>query len=448
MCEQHEPIPDNLTTRRDFLRTSVLGGALSWTVPTFIASTFDSLHAQAAHTANFATGRDAPILVVMQLAGGNDGLNTVVPFTDDNYYKNRPRLGIKPDKLLKLNDDLGLPDYLKDFKELYDGGHLSIVNGVGYPNPNRSHFRSTEIWHTGSDAERFEAYGWIGRYFDNACTGADPSVGIALSKQAPQAFSAEIPKGISLDRPEQYGFRPSGNQDERKMQKAAYDELSMDDEEEAGGTIMEVGGQTNPNLDPLDFLERTAMDAQMTSDQIKKIAKEGKNEINYPRNRLADQLSLVSRLISGGMPTRIYYVSQGGYDTHQNQENTHKRNLTQLGESMKAFLADLKKKGLDQQVMVMTFSEFGRRVKENGTRGTDHGAAAPLFLFGSKLTPGLMGKYPSLAKKDLDKGDLKYSTDFRSVYATLLQNWMGLPPSQTNKILKGSFPALPLGVRT
>ncbi|MEM1060167.1 MAG: DUF1501 domain-containing protein [Verrucomicrobiota bacterium] len=447
MCEHAEPLPENLTTRRAFLRSTVLGGALSWTVPTFIASTFDTLHAAAAAGGPVATGRDAPILVLMQLAGGNDGLNTVVPYANDDYHKARPNLRLKRDRLLPLNDELALPNYLKDFKALYDDGQLSIINGVGYPNPNRSHFRSTEIWHTASDAKRYEAHGWIGRYFDHACEGADPAVGVALSKQAPQAFTSAAPKGISLSHPEKFGFHPTGNKDQRAQQTMAYERLSHDDDH-SGGTVMEVGGQpADPNQDPLDFLERTAMDAQMTSDQIKKIARTTKNEVPYPRNQLANQLALVSQLISGGMPTRIYYVSQGGYDTHHNQQNNHQRNVSQLGESVRAFLADLKAKGLDRQVMVMTFSEFGRRVKENGTRGTDHGAAAPLFLFGSRLTPGLLGRYPSLAKPDLDKGDLKYSTDFRSVYATVLQNWMGLAPAQTRTILKGSFPVLPLGVR-
>lgn len=447
MCDFHEPTPTNLTTRRNFLRGTVLGGALSWTVPTFIASTFDSLQATTTSATQFATGKDAPILVVMQLAGGNDGLNTIVPYTNDDYYKARPRLALQRDKLLPLNDELAVPEYLTGFKDLYDEGMLSVLNGVGYPNPNRSHFRSTEIWHTASDSEKFETHGWLGRYFDNACQGADPAVGIALTKEAPQAFTATTPTGISISKPEKYGFVPTGSKGEKALQKQTYEQLSYDDEDDAGATVMEVGSKVDPSVDPLDFLERTAMDAQMTSEEIKKVAKSTKNEVRYPGNRLSQQLSLVARLIAGGMPTRVYYVSQGGYDTHQNQANTHQRNLSQLAESMKAFLADLRKLGLDQQVMVMTFSEFGRRVKENGTAGTDHGAAAPVFLFGQNIKPGLLGGYPSLAKKDLVKGDLKYHTDFRSVYATLLQNWMHLTPQQTGTILKGKFPTLPIGVR-
>lgn len=448
MCDFHEPTPENLTTRRDFLRTTVLGGALSWSVPSFLASTFDTLQASTTSATQFATGKDAPILVVMQLAGGNDGLNTIVPYTNDDYYKARPQLAHKRDKLLPLNDELAVPQHFSAFKDLYDNGQVSILNGVGYPNPNRSHFRSTEIWHTASDSERFERHGWLGRYFDNACSGSDPAVGIALTKEAPQAFSGDGASGISLSRPEKYGFEPTGHKQERQMQRSAYEQLNLDEDEDAGATIAEVGIPNNPNVDPLDFLERTAMDAQLSSDQIKRVARETKNEAKYPRNNLANQLSLVARLIAGGMPTRVYYVSQGGYDTHQNQVGAHQRNITQLADSMKAFLADLKALGLEKQVMVLTFSEFGRRVKENGTAGTDHGAAAPLFLFGENITPGLLGAYPSLAEKDLEKGDLKFHTDFRSVYSTLLQNWMQLSPDQTREILKGTFPTLPIGVRT
>src|SRR5688500_10626222 len=199
---------DYLKTRREFLRTSVLGGAVTWTVPAFLSQTFNALHADAANTFQPTTGKDGTILVVLQLAGGNDGLNTVVPVTNDHYHKARPALGLKSN-LHKLNDDFALHPSLTAFKELYDAGQLSIVHGVGYPNPNRSHFRSTEIWHTASDANKFEKYGWLGRYFDNACKGSDPTVGLSVGRQTPQAFTGPRPLGISLDNPETY--RMAGN---------------------------------------------------------------------------------------------------------------------------------------------------------------------------------------------------------------------------------------------
>src|SRR2546421_5673387 len=197
----------SLRTRREFLRTTVLGGALSWTVPTFLANTFSALQSEAADSATqVATGRDSTILVVLQMAGGNDGLNTVVPHSNDHYHRARPKIGLSQKDLLPLNDDVALNASLTGFKELYDAGQLSIIQGVGYPNPNRSHFRSTEIWQTASDSERFEKYGWLGRYFDNTCNGCDPTVAVNIGRQMPQAFDAKHPKGVSMDNPQNYRF--------------------------------------------------------------------------------------------------------------------------------------------------------------------------------------------------------------------------------------------------
>src|SRR6516162_9520489 len=228
-----------LQTRREFLRHTVLGGALSWTVPSFLANTFAALQADAADKATqTATGRDGTILVVLQMAGGNDGLNTVVPFANDHYHRARPRLGLSAEKVLKLNDELGLHPNLAGFKELYDAGHLGIVQGVGYPNPNRSHFRSTEIWQTASDSQKFEKYGWVGRYFDNACKGCDPTVGVSIGRQMPQAFAAKVPMGVSLENPQSYRYMS----DERGMSgeiEESYRKLNAPDKpmmtENAGG---------------------------------------------------------------------------------------------------------------------------------------------------------------------------------------------------------------------
>ncbi|MBC8095549.1 MAG: DUF1501 domain-containing protein, partial [Akkermansiaceae bacterium] len=196
-----------LQTRREFLRGTVLTSALAWTVPTFLANTFSALQADAADKATqITTGRDASILVILQMAGGNDGLNTVVPFGNDFYRQARPRIGIGADQVLKLNDQVGLHPALGAFKGLYDAGQLSVIQGVGYPNPNRSHFRSTEIWQTASDSNRFEKYGWLGRYFDNACAGCDPTVGINVGRQTPQAFASRNAKGVSVDNPGNYRF--------------------------------------------------------------------------------------------------------------------------------------------------------------------------------------------------------------------------------------------------
>lgn len=438
-----------LKTRRAFLRDTMLGSAMAWTVPTFLANTFSALQADAADSATqITTGKDGTILVVLQMAGGNDGLNTVVPFSNEHYQKGRRTLTLTANKVLKLNDTLGLNPGLEGFKNLFDAGQLSVVQGIGYPNPNRSHFRSTEIWQTASDSEKFEKYGWIGRYFDNACAGADPTVGINIGRQTPQAFAAKKPMGISLDNPQNYRF-VSGEKAKRGEMDAAeksYRELNSPEMEmspnaDAGGSIGAIGGHIAHTGSPLDFIERTAMDAQVSSDKILAISNKVKNTASYPASQLGNSLKLVSRLIGGGLTTRIFYVSQGGYDTHTNQANAHERLLRDLGDSVKAFTEDLKAQGNFPRVLVMTFSEFGRRVSENANGGTDHGAAAPMFVIGEKIKSGLLGKYPSLAPEDLVNGDLKYTVDFRTVYAGVLEGWL---KTKSEPVLGKKFSSLPI----
>jgi len=425
-----------LKTRREFLQTSVLGASLAWTVPSFLAQTFSALHAQAVDSATpSATGRDSEILVVLQMAGGNDGLNTLVPFANDHYFRARPRLGLPVNTVLKLNDELGFHPGLSAFKDLFDSGHLSIIQGVGYPNPNRSHFRSTEIWQTASDANKFEKHGWIGRYFDSACKGAEPTVGVNIGRQTPQAFASSKPVGVSLDNPENYRFASSDQPEEgetaasepffRKLNRPAAP-LEMDGASSvnAGASIGSLTGRASVGGSPLDYLERVALDAQVSSDKILGLSRSIANKATYPVSPLANSLKLVARLIGGGLPTRIFYVSQGGYDTHTNQVGAHERLLKDLGDSVKAFISDLKAQGNFQRVLMMTFSEFGRRVAENANGGTDHGAAAPLFVRGDKVKAGLLGKQPSLDPADLANGDLKFTTDFRSVYAGILERWL------------------------
>jgi uncharacterized protein (DUF1501 family) len=435
-----------LQTRREFLRTSVLGGALTWTIPAFLANTFSALQAQAADSATqTATGKDSSILVILQLAGGNDGLNTVIPYSSDYYHRARPRIGVDPKTVLKLNDDIALHPSLAGFKELYDAGNLSIVQGIGYPNPNRSHFRSTEIWQTASDADKFDTYGWIGRYFDNACRGADPTVGVSIGRQMPQAFAAATPTGVSLDNPQSYRYNAGGQHmadGEMSPEEESYRELNRpEDADNSGATVGSVSGPTIQRGSAIDFLERTALDAQVSSDKILAISRKVQNKATYPNGQLANGLKLVAKLIAGGLPTRVYYVSQGGYDTHTNQIGQHQRLLQDLGDSVKAFAADLKDMGASDRVMLMTFSEFGRRVAENANGGTDHGAAAPMFVIGPKVKAGLQGRYPSLAPADLVNGDIAYNVDFRSVYAGILEEWL---QTKSAPILGRQFDPLPL----
>lgn len=423
-----------LQTRRKFLRTTVLGSALSWTVPAFLADTFNALHADAADSATqIATGKDSTILVVLQMAGGNDGINTVVPYSNDYYHQARPRIGLTADQVLKINGDVGFHNALSGFKDLYDAGELSVIQGVGYPNPNRSHFRSTEIWQTASDSEQIEKYGWIGRYFDNACAGADPAVGVTIGNQLPEAFFAKKPMGIVFNNPQNYRFISGDHarMGQPDMTDEAYkklNELEMNnplEEENSGATVASLpAGMPMQGGRAVDFITRTALDAQMSSDEVRSIAGRVRNQSEYPPSQLGTSLATVAKLIGGGLATRVYYVSQGGYDTHTNQVATQQRLLKDLGDSMKSFVADLKAQGNMQRVLVMTFSEFGRRVAENANGGTDHGAAAPMFVVGNKVKAGLLGRYPSLAPQDLFQGDVRYNVDFRSVYAGVLENWL------------------------
>lgn len=437
-----------LHTRREFLRRTVLGSSLAWTVPMFLADTFAALQAEAADKATqIETGKDATILVVLQMAGGNDGINTVVPFANDHYHKARPKIGLKATDVLQLNDQIGLHPAMKGFKELYDAGQLSIIQGVGYPNPNRSHFRSTEIWQTASDSNRVEKNGWIGRYFDNACAGADPTVGVVIGNQLPQAFFAAKPKGIVFNNPQNYRFMASGDTEEsyKKLNDAEMSGMQMDDvpdNSNSGGSIaMLPAGMPMTGGRAVEFISRTALDAQHSSDEVRAIAAKVQNTAVYPGSQLGNGLKMVAKLIGGGMSTRIYYVSQGGYDTHTNQIATQQRLLADLADSLKAFVDDMKAQGNQGRVMVMTFSEFGRRVAENANGGTDHGAAAPMFVIGNKVKAGLLGQYPSLAPQDLYQGDVKYNVDFRSVYAGLLESWL---KTKSSPILGKQFTPLPV----
>ena len=426
-------------TRREFLRRAVLGGALTTTVPGFLARTFAALQAEADSSPTRArTGRDSTILVLLQMAGGNDGINTVVPYANDFYHRARPKLAFSKENLLTLNDELGLHSSLRGLKELYDEGNLAIIQGVGYPNPNRSHFRSTEIWQTASDSNRFERYGWVGRFFDNACSGAEPTVGISISRQMPQSFAARNPMGVSVDNPQNYRFRATPETEASLRKLNAFQD---DWEENSGGTIGALPGQTAHIGSALEFLERTALEAQVSSDTIRAISSRGANAAAYPHSQLGNSLKLVAQLIAGGMHTRVFYVSQGGYDTHTNQAPAQARLLKELGDSIKAFKSDLKAQGNFSRVLLMTFSEFGRRVAENANAGTDHGAAAPLFVVGEKMKAGLCGSYPSLAPGDLFQGDLRYTVDFRSLYATILERWLHTP---SEPVLGSHYPALGL----
>ena len=308
-------------------------------------------------------------------------------------------------------------DQMLEFGALLGEGQASIVQGVGYPNPNRSHFRATDIWHTASDADKNEAYGWLGRYCDAACAGEDPGAGIAIGDQVPQALRSASGQSIAIGAPQDYQFQDG--MDPAPME--ADDDASAPD----GGSIGMLFGASDPDVNVADFLQRTALDAVASSSKVQDILRKSHRGTDYPATDLGRRLQLVARLIGGGMPSRVYYVSLGGFDTHANQAGAHDRQLAVFDQAVGAFCRDMKAQGNFDRVMLLTFSEFGRRVAQNASNGTDHGAAAPLFLFGGALKGGLLGKHPSLTK--LERGDLVHHTDFRSVYATLLEQWLKTP---------------------
>jgi uncharacterized protein (DUF1501 family) len=367
---------------------------------------------------------DDNVLVVVQMGGGNDGLNTVVPFTDESYYRARPRLAIPRNDVIQLAGDVGLHPKMTKFKALYDRGAAAIIHGVGYPNPSRSHFKSMEIWHTADPEGRVLKVGWIGRYFDSKCpVCSEPAVGMNIGPAMPLAMRAESRQGVSLETPDAFQWMPSMDGIGAREEQELFKMLNAPAPNEAG---------------TIDFLRHTAMNAVLSSERVRDAIRKYKGGIDYPTNRFGYNMKLISQMIAGSLPTKVYYASLGGFDTHANQSGVHDNLLEQLSTGVEAFYRDLEAQGNADRVMVVAFSEFGRRVAENGSGGTDHGTAAPMFIFGKRIKPGLYGRQPSLT--DLADQDLKHSIDFRSVYATVLDRWLGAEPA---KILGSDFERVP-----
>ena len=392
--------------RRDFLKSSLAASTLvsmgAATVPTFLAR---SARAEEA-------GKGERILVVVQLLGGNDGLNTVVPHGDDGYLKGRRALRISSGQIQKITPEIGFHPSMGRMAKLVEDGRLAVVQGVGYPNPDRSHFRSMEIWETARTEAGAVETGWLGRLLDARppSPGADlPALHIG-PRRLPPAFKAKTTEVPSLETLEQYRLQLSG--DDAAKRKAR----------EAIGDVARADRGSDDSL--LGFLRRSTLAAYDSSKRLEQVAqKEDKAE--YPNFGLARRLKLIAQIIKAGFGTRLYYTTLDGFDTHANQLATHAALLTELSDSLGAFHADLQKAGQGDRVAVLTFSEFGRRVAENASVGTDHGAAAPVFVSGPVKTPGLVGAHPKF--DDLDDGDLKHHTDFRRVYATMLDRWLGIP---------------------
>ncbi len=342
------------------------------------------------------------VVVILQLSGGNDGLNTIIPVRNDIYYKERPRLGIAKTKALSLTDEAGLHPALVAFKEIYDDGNLAILNSVGYPNPDRSHFRSMDIWHSASQSSDYWSTGWVGRYLDAQCKGCDkPTHAIEIDDVLSLALKGEEMKGIAMKDPRRL-FGTANEKFFRDVMKHHRDE---------------------PGEQPVDYLYKTMAETLSSADYIFKHSKTHPTNAEYPKTELGNSLKTIASLIYSEINTKVYYVSLGSFDTHINQEFQQQRLFTEMNDAVKAFVKDLKANNRFEDVLLFTFSEFGRRVKQNASNGTDHGTANNMFLISGGLKQkGLINPLPDLA--DLDDGDLKYSIDFKNVYATVLNKWL------------------------
>lgn len=391
--------------RRDFLKNTSLASSLLL-VPGFVKAFDEALSAKYGHKR----------LVIIQLAGGNDGLNTIIPYRNDLYYKNRPKLAIDKNSVLKVSDDLGFHPSLSPLRKLYDQGYLSVINNVGYPNPDRSHFRSTDIWQTASASNEYLQSGWIGRYLD--AYKKNPFDAIEVDESLSLAMKGETINGIATTDAQRL-FRTS----------------------QAPFLKQVLNNQSDEHLNEhnLGYLYKTMISAESSAKYIFETSKTYSSKQEYPNSKFANQLKTIGQFINSGLSTNVYFSSLGGFDTHANQPNTQKRLLTQYAEGISAFVDDLKQNDTFKDTLILTFSEFGRRVKQNAANGTDHGAANNVFVIGEHLKK--QGFYNNLAAlNDLDNnGDLKFEIDFRSLYTTVLDKWLKV---DSKSIVKGDLETL------
>jgi len=338
------------------------------------------------------TGQET--LVFIQLNGGNDGLNTFIPYNDPLYLKNRPKIALNKTEVISKNKGMAFHPALEGFAKMQQASQLSVIQNVGYPNPVRSHFRSQEIWQTGSDSNEYLNQGWLGRYLDFQCKNHHPTAGINIDGTDNLALKGNSTNTITVRNPNKFKIRGEEQETTR---------LS-----------------NNPQL---DFVRKIASGVVEGSADIQNALKRSSEDAMYPKTGLAKSLEWIARLIKGELNTKIYYTSLNGFDTHDYQLGKHKKLLTELNDAVYSFYKDIKSSGLLDQTTIVIFSEFGRRVADNG-KGTDHGTAAPMFVIGGRNKGKVIGGNPNLA--DLDQGDLKHEVDFRSVYASLLEKKMGM----------------------
>ena len=371
-------------SRRAFIKQSVVVASGTLLVPAFLK-------------ANPVTRGIGRALVVIQLSGGNDGLNTVIPYRNEILAQARPTLMKNAGEVLKLTDEVGFNTAMRGLARIYDQGDLAIINAVGYPNPNRSHFRSMDIWHSASDTHQYWDTGWLGRYLDHECSDEQPVTSIQLGDRLGLAMKGKEKKGIPLTNVDQY----------YQSSRLLTDSMAREEDNSL-----------------VSFLYKTQADVKSSAAYLYEKNKIYKSKRAYPRNKFGQQLREVAEMIISGVESPVYYLSLSGFDTHNAQKARQSRLLKTYSEGLKVFMDDLKANDRWNETLVMTFSEFGRRVKENASRGTDHGKANHVFIAGGQLNqPGLYNPLPDLTH--LDSGDVPFQIDFRSVYATVLDRWLG-----------------------
>lgn len=380
-----------LFKRKEFIQVGSLATA-SMLVPKFLK----------AFEGNARVPSGNKVVVILQLSGGNDGLNTVIPVRNDLYYKARPKLGIVKDKAATLTDEVSLHPALTGFKDLYDDGSLAILNNVGYPNPDRSHFRSMDIWQTASQSTEYFSHGWVGRYLDAQCKGCDkPTQAIEIDDVLSLALKGKDINGLAV-------------KDPKKLYGTANEKFFRD--------VMK-NHKNEPGEQPADYLYKTMAETLSSADYIFKQSKMHPTNAVYPKTELGSSLKTIASLIYSEINTKVYYVSLGSFDTHVGQEDRQRRLFLEMNDAVTAFVKDLKEQRRFEDVLLFTFSEFGRRVEQNASQGTDHGTANNMFLISGGLKQkGILNPMPDLS--DLNEGDLKYNIDFKNVYATVLNKWL------------------------
>ena len=391
--------------RRNFIKNTALASSLFY-VPSFV-NAFNNLDLNLAGYKR---------LVIVQLSGGNDGLNTVIPYNNDIYYQNRPTISQKSNTILKLNDELGLHPNLAPLQKLYNQGYLSIINNVGYPNPNRSHYRSTDIWQTASKSNEYLTSGWLGRYLDNY--GKMPHNAIEVDDSLSLVMKGNKLNGMAV-------------QDAKQLFRNAQDPFFR--------KVLEHHDDQHLSEHNLGYLYKTMIAAENSAKYIYNTTKTYNSVQEYPDNPFGKQLKTAAEFINSGVDCKVLYTSLGGFDTHFNQNSRQEKLLKVYAESIDSFVKDLQANDTFKDTLILTFSEFGRRVKQNAANGTDHGTANNVFIIGKNLKKsGVYNEAPNLSDLD-ENGDLKYSVDFRSIYATILQKWMQV---DDKIILKDSFKPL------